>query len=494
MKSKYILFMIFFLVLSTSCRADDFSQDINQNDNEITGQSPTQSSNTSSDTTKESSSSEDADSSSQPGPTNITQAGETLVTYVDSEGIGKIAVQVTLPETPRYPDGAGVVIEVSTFLTPAKRFNTNLDAPAVGLIHVSYLWPGISDRDATSEGDFDYGGKNSIQALRDVIRFVSGEVANSEGFYLDELVAIQPLYGNVGVYAFSHPGQAAVNVFGLHGNQLSQIGYFVGRENPTMDKLTAVEVGYFNKKNRPELNPLYQYPADYSPRGITMDYSSILWEADYTEAGSNWIGVPYFDLNGNGKLDGSDHRLALRVPAVNGKRVYSVELIKALRDNNAFSDSGWPEDVATLDLAKQTWIFQDSTRRYPDIGQKMPDLNVMIVFARFDHVQPAPDKPHVHHAYDGFSRAAKLWVRLNPDQAYVAWVSAQVGNGYTDHPANQEPANWLDIESWGYGNQAGASQLVPLAAVAEMADRTQANNWENDLNATLYDYVFVEGE
>lgn len=483
MKLKYFLIMIIVFVLFTSCRAD----------NEIARQSLATSSSTSSVTTEDSSSSGEEASSSQPGPTSITQAGETLVTYVDSIGIGKIAIQVTLPETPRYSEGAGVVIEVSTFLTPANRFNTNLDAPAIGLIHVSYLWPGISDRDAASEGKFDYGGKDSIQALRDVIRFVSGEVPNSEGYTLDELVAFQPLYNNVGIYAFSHPGQAAVNVLGLHGDQLSQVGYFVGRENPTMDKLTAVEVGYFNQKNRPELNPLYQYPADYSPRGISLDYSSILWDADYTEPGANWIGVPYFDFNGNGKLDGSDHRLALRVPAVNGKRVYSVELIKALRDNNAFSDSGWPDDVASLELAKQTWIFLDSTRRYPEIGQKLPDLNVMIVFARFDHVQPAADKPHIHHAYDGFSGGAKLWVRLNPDQAYVSWVSSQVGNGYTDHPANQEPDDWLDIEDWGYSNQSGASQLVPLAAVAEMADRTQANNWENDLDATLYDYNFSEG-
>jgi hypothetical protein len=483
MKSKYFLIMIIVFVLFTSCRAD----------NEIARQSLATSSSTSSVTTEDSSSSGEEASSSQPGPTSITQAGETLVTYVDSKGIGKIAIQVTLPETPRYSEGAGVVIEVSTFLTPANRFNTNLDAPAIGLIHVSYLWPGISDRDAASEGKFDYGGKDSIQALRDVIRFVSGEVPNSEGYTLDELVAFQPLYNNVGIYAFSHPGQAAVNVLGLHGDQLSQVGYFVGRENPTMDKLTAVEVGYFNQKNRPELNPLYQYPADYSPKGISLEYSSILWDADYTEPGANWIGVPYFDFNGNGKLDGSDHRLALRVPAVNGKRVYSVELIKALRNNNAFSDSGWPDDVASLELAKQTWIFLDSTRRYLEIGQKLPDLNVMIVFARFDHVQPAADKPHIHHAYDGFSGGAKLWVRLNPDQAYVSWVSSQAGNGYTDHPANQEPDDWLDIEDWGYSNRSGASQLVPLAAVAEMSDRTQANNWENDLDATLYDYNFSEG-
>jgi hypothetical protein len=114
----------------------------------------------------------------------------------------------------------------------------------------------------------------------------------------------------------------------------------------------------------------------------------------------------------------------------------------------------------------------------------------MLVFARFDHVQPANDKPHIHQAYDGFSKAAGLWVRLNPDSSYVDWVSPQIGSGYLDHPANQEPVDWREIESWGYKNQAGASQLVPLAAVAEMADRSRSGNWNEDLSDLLYDYPF----
>lgn len=108
------------------------------------------------------------------------------------------------------------------------------------------------------------------------------------------------------------------------------------------------------------------------------------------------------------QLDSSDHRLALRVPAVDGKRVYSIDLTKALRDNNAFGSREWPDDVAHLELAKQTWIFQDSTRMYLEVGKKIPGLHVLLVFARYDHVQPAADKPQIHHACDGFSPGVKL--------------------------------------------------------------------------------------
>jgi hypothetical protein len=493
MRTKIISLFILFLLLTVTCRSgqpDEYS-------NSTGDDSSSQPSNTSGkppsgDADPSAPSSGEQPSTASEAPESIAVPGETLVTYIDSENIGKIAVQVSLPQTARYPEGAGVVVEVNTFLTPENRFYVSADVTQVGLIHVAYLWPGVSDRNVASEGVFDYGAELSIQALRDVIRFASGEITNSEGFYLDQLVAIQPLYDNVGLYAFSHPGQAAVNVLSLHGNQIPNVSYFVGRENPTIDKLTAVEVGYFSDKNRPELNPLYSYPRDYSPTDISIDYSSILWDAEYTEEGSNWIGVPYFDLNGNGRLDGGDHPLGRRVPAVNGKRLYSIDLTKALQDNNAFAETGWPNDVADIDLVKLVWEFQNSTLRYPDIGQKLPNLHVMIVFARFDHVQPALDKPHIHHAYDGFRHSANLWVRLNPDQAYVSWVNADLGAEYSDHAANQEPGDWLEIEGWGYSNRPAASQLVPLAAVAEMADRTQANNWETGLIATLYDYVFED--
>lgn len=419
-------------------------------------------------------------------PSSVVPAGGQLITYIDSPGIGKIAVQVSLPEQPRYPEGAGVVVEVNTFLTPRNGFYSSLDVPAIGLIHVTYLWPGISAPNGThSEGEFDYGGPLSIQALRDVIQFSSGQTPDHQGFYLNELIAINPLYDNVGLYAFSHPGQAAVNVIALYGEDISKVKYFVGRENPTQDKLTAVEIGYFGDQNRPVVNPLYQYPGSYRPKGIDIDYSSIVWEPTFTESESNWTGRPYFDFNGNGVFDGGDHILGSRVPAADGKRLYSIDLVDALAENEGFGAGDWPEGLATLDEVRTIWAFQDSTQRYPELRTQLPELKVMLVFARMDHVQPLRDKPHIHQAYDGFQHGAGLWVRLNPDQEYVAWMNAGFASDYQENPANQEPANWLDAWEWGYANQPGSSQFVPLAAVAEMADRTQDGNWAEDLGETL---------
>jgi hypothetical protein len=480
--------LIVFILISFGCTLSQNNLNTISNTSETTSQVQVQAI---SDTQDEQSSSE----GSLPVRAQVTGPGEMLTTYVNSEGIGSIAVQVAVPQEPRYSEGAGIVVEVNTFLTRGNTFYSSVDAAAIGLFQVSYLWPGMAAQGASSDGVFDYGMENSIQALHDVILFASGEIPNVDGFYLADLVTIRPEYSNVGIYAFSHPGQAAVNVLALYGDELSGVGYFVGRENPTIDKLTAVEVGYFDNNRHPVLNPLYQYPMDYQPTDITIDYSSILWDGSYTESGSNWVGIPYFDLNGNGNLDSADFPLGLRVPAVNGKRVYSAELVSALMANDAFTDlGGWPSDLAPLDLVEELWAFNDSSQRYPEIGRLLPGLKVMLVFAQFDHVQPASDKPHIHQAFDGFFHGARLWVRLNPDQTYVAWANPGLGRNYQEHDANQEPSDWLTIDSWGHTNIGGAAQLVPLAAIAEMADRTQADIWDADLDGLLFEFSFQQGQ
>lgn len=40
----------------------------------------------------------------------------------------------------------------------------------------------------------------------------------------------------------------------------------------------------------------------------------------------------------------------------------------------------------------------------------------------------------------------------------------------------------MDAEKWAYRDRPGAYLIVPLAAVAEMADRVYVNNWETNLD------------
>ncbi len=422
-----------------------------------------------------------------PSPAQPAAPGAQVVTYIPSEGIGAIAVRITFPAQPRYADGAGVVVDVAPFLTRTDDFYEDLDAAPLGLIRVAYLWPGKASAStgARSEGTNDYGGPIGTQALRDVIRFAAGLIPDRGGRYLSDLSPFPVLTDNVGLYAFSHPGIAAVNVLALYGDQLP-VAYLVGRENPTIDCITAMELGHWDN-NQPVINPLYRYPDDYTPTALHLDYSTVRWGADLRYPQQTYVGYPYFDLNGNGRPDQGDFILGRQVPTMEEKRLYSAALTQALVDNGALSLDHWPSDVATPDEAAAAWAFRSSVGRYADLAQQAPNLKVLLVFADHDHVQPVPDKPHIHQAYDGFHHTAGLWVRLNPDQAYLSGLPRLKGlERFQEHPANTEPADWLTVEAWGYPATGGASKLVPQAAVAEMADRTHENRWEDDLDAPLY--------
>jgi hypothetical protein len=427
------------------------------------------------------------------GAAELARPGESFVVYVPAAGIGDIAVRVSLPEEPRYEDGAGVVVLISTYFTSARGFQ---DQPAVtdlGLIGISYLWPGVSEPSGVrSEGTFDYGGEISIQALRDVIRFASGELADRDGLTLPQLVDMPVLTDQVGLYAFSHPGIAAVNVLALHGDQLTSVGYFVGRENPTLDAISSVELGYWDEDGKPVVNPLYQYPASYSPFGLSLDYSAVRWDSDYVEPRTGDVGRAYLDLNGNGTPDGPDFLFGAQIPRMYEKRFYSIELTRALVTDGGLTPDQWPTDLATAEDAELIWPFHASVDRYPSLAEATPNLKVMLVFARRDHVQPSRDKPHIHHAFDGFHTGAGLWTRLNPDSSYVSWISSEFGALYSEHAANSEPADWMEIFEWAYPDFRGAAGLAPMAAIAEMADRLHEADWSEDLNGVLVDSLAPE--
>lgn len=370
------------------------------------------------------------------------------------------------------------MVYVPTFFTDQTGYDELDDVTKLGIAQVAYLQPGSTDKETetASEGEFDYGGKESQQVLRDVIRYASGDLADTDGMTINERSAVLLNTDHVGLYAFSHPGIAATNVMATYGDELENVQWFVGRENPTIDKLSAVELGHMEGKIE-VLNPLYQFPDDYAANDLALDYASI----DYDAA----RGVPYFDLDGDGVASTrTDYVLGNKIPTMFGKKYYSFDLLSGLERKGIFDDEAWPEDLATPQEASREWALRSTIGAYPLLRTSAAQLHVMLVFAESDHVQPAPDKPHIHQAYDGFT-SANLWVRLNPDQAYVSWINSALGNRVADNDANDEPADWSTIEDWAYPNTPGASTIVPLAAVAEMADRTHKGQWEENLSSIL---------
>ena len=417
-------------------------------------------------------------------------SGKIQTTSIVSEGIGEIAVMVAVPKEARYPEGAGVVVVVPPIFSEAGSFIRDPDLTSIGLIQISYLWPGQTDSlsGAKSSGTFDSGGEQSNKVLRDVIRYATGLISDKNGQTLQSLAAVPPLTGEVGVYAFDDAGIAAINTFSLYGDLLSGVQYFVGRENPTVDTLACLEAGYVDDNGKPVNNPFYNYPASYTPAAINLTYTNVLWDPTYKDTHTGAVGRPYLDLDGSGTVSTNDFLLSWRVPVINGKRTYSTALTQALLDTGALTLSTWPADMATPEEAARDWPSRQSTGNYVDLRTTMPDLKVMLVFAQEDHAQVAQDKPHIHQAFQGLRFEAGLWVRLNPDRAYVQAFMPTAGEKFPDNPANTQPDDWLQIGKYAYPGQGTAARLVPLAAVTEMADRTHFGRWDENLGQVLYIY------
>ncbi|MBP7460676.1 MAG: hypothetical protein KBA26_05260 [Candidatus Delongbacteria bacterium] len=402
------------------------------------------------------------------------------VVYIQSEGIGTIAVRIDLPHQPRFSGGAPVVISVSTFFTPTHSFAAAIGLKDLGVIHLSYLWPGKEDQatGVKSDGDFDYGGPVCIQALRDVIRFALGQIPDWTGRYIGDGCSMPVLTDNVGLYAFSHPGIAAVNVMAEYGSQLQGLAWWIGRENPTLDILSCVEIGHWDDSDSriPVYNPFYHYPESYSDTAIVLDYS-----------GAGWIrngvfpnGRPFFQHQSGTYILGN------RIPQMVGKYYYSVNLLQALIRNHALDTLNWPESLCTLADAKRDWPYRSSVLKYDQIASDLPNLKIMQIFCRRDHVHPVADKPHIHQAYNGLRRNG-LWVRLNPDPAYIGLFKPGWINHFPDHDANTAPIDWNQIGEWAYPDSVSASSLVPLAGILEMVDRTYYNEWKPNLERVLPD-------
>ena len=212
------------------------------------------------------------------GTTQPAPPGSQVVTHVESAGIGRIAVRVETPDEPRYAEGAPVVVEVSTWFTDQNSFHRVNATTRIGAVTISYLWPGRTDRHSgfSSEGEYDYGGPDSLAALRDVIRFAAGDLADVDGRFIGELVGLPVLDDNLGLFASSHSGVVATNVLAYHGSEMPGVCYLVGRENPTRDEMYSLELGHYDGQGNPIQNAFFDED-DYSPTGISVDYSSVGW-------------------------------------------------------------------------------------------------------------------------------------------------------------------------------------------------------------------------
>jgi hypothetical protein len=421
-------------------------------------------------------------------------SGEIFTTFINSEGVGQLAVLVAYPSQTRFTEGAGVVVVIPPFLTEQTGFTTEPDFTSIGLIQISFLWPGATDEEfaLSSEGEYDYGGEIAIQALRDVINFATGRLPNEEGRLITTLLPVKPLVDEVGIFSYAHAGIATTNVLSLYGSEMDGLEYLVGYENPTTDTLTTLEAGYIDGSGLIQQNPFYQFPSSYSQMKITLNFGTARWEPEFSDDSTLLVGRPYLDLDGNSLFNDGDFLFTDEIPVVAGKRYYSSALTQALLDTGSLTLAAWPATLATPEESTAFWSSRQSPQRYMDFVLQSPNLKVMLVFANRDHAQAAADKPHIHQAFQGFRFAALLrWVRLNPDRTYMQQATGISDFLYPDNPANTQPEDWWEIADWAFDGDSVTWQVASLAALAEMSDRAHTGRWDENLGSPLYQYTLA---
>lgn len=402
---------------------------------------------------------------------------------------GALAVRVFPATRRRYETGSPVVV-LATGGTGAGNLRPFL--PTAGdLVRIVFLFPGGADPPGLrSDGTYDQRGQLSIAALADVVRFAAGEATDSEGRTLADLVEVPPAPGNVGVVGTSNGGNIAVAAAAKAGDLAAQLRWIVQWESPVSSQAATVDLGPVRlecpeagrRASLPALNPRY---TGYGPLEMDLDYGDIAYDP---------ASVPprvFLDGNGNGRYDTSvDPASGCRTPDTNGdgslsltedfllqsfaatsRRVYSRPATAALAEK--LGTIMWPPEVADPDEADAFWDLREAVALYGAAVRYVPGLEAMVVTSAEDHVQIAPDHPHIRQALEGWLGAG-AWVRLNPAPEYLAEADPSLARrgDLPRNPPNTAPDDWLAAADYALPEDV-PSEAGWQAAVYELADRAQ---------------------
>jgi hypothetical protein len=417
-----------------------------------------------------------------------------VLTFIPSTVGGErgIAVRVLPPAKPRYDGGAPVAIHVAGGVAPGAAVGRP-EFFGLGFVEIFFGFPGGGEGDAASGGQYDFRGPNCTRALADVIRFATGRIADKQGRKIDDLVGgVKVLKSNVGLVGSSHGGNASGLAMARHGEEFPNLAWYASMESPYGEGAVPGELGGFGGR----VNPAYD------PKTGVLDLGRLAWSDELSPSGfpargpqrtAGLKGALYFDINRDGRFSPEeDFPANVFVCDLGGgpKAWYSPRLLREAERRTLWGKDH-PAHIPTAAEAGQFWREREASAAIPDAVRKCPSAAVIVYACERDHVQVAPDHPHILVQVEGFRQAKARFVRLNPDRAYVERIlqagpgmRAAAGRTFADNDAGRawDRTNITDgLEPAGL-----PIGLYMQAAVCELADRTQSANWAANMDGVLY--------
>ena len=437
--------------------------------------------------------------------TNV-QAGVFYVQIPSSvAGDEGIAVRVEHPGTfgARYADGAPVFVEVqggheSGRLDPA-------DAPGSapvqnGIIRIQFLMPGGRSGPFSSGGSYDYRGPKCRQALADVILYAAGVVADTQGLKIGDRLPFA-MTSMVGVVGLSNGGNLMLKTLASHPEALEHVSWMVTWESPIGDQYVTVELGGGSAVN-PYYNPgtctLTSCPLPGMAEVLTFDASwSGVAEDPATGQPVSVTGRLCLDENSDGICQDREFVFSpLLGPSSSGTplRYVSVELTEMMdAEKDRLFPAGWPDSMATVDQVRAYWQERDGSLVLESMPEAFAQVPWILIGTQRDHVQGAPDHPHVTVPYSFMASRTVSFVRLNPDSAYMAALSGLDAGSIPENDPMQ-PLDGSDMAAYMLPERIDSMAMDPFttpAAVLELADRVHDGLLSGDLDAPLHGVISV---
>jgi hypothetical protein len=267
---------------------------------------------------------------------------ESVSIYLPSDSApGKgLAVNIIYPKTPRYADGAPIVVVAPGGSGP-DGLGFEIHAAQVGFVEVRFAFPGGGHGKFTSSGIYDYRGVESQKALRDVLLFAAGKQRDSEGKQISDLLPGKVSRDNIGVVGWSNGGNIALVTMYKYADQLQFINWIAFYESPLGSLFFPPNLGgerdlVRNKHYRPGSCATGDCLVNYV--GLAYDPFIVRTPGEHKKKGEAEIpGVLYFDENHNGKWDESiEFAFTYACDVGLDKQIYPPDLAAYLEHSQAF--------------------------------------------------------------------------------------------------------------------------------------------------------------